>query len=112
MNLSFKQSLEAVKESVNEAIKETGLKVTNLSLEEYWRANLTITVPDELEQLTAKLATLLRNEGIEMRSLVFSWTLHGGWSKQRNGGQARITISADTGSDAPDIIPSLDRPVH
>lgn len=67
--MNFKESLPAVKESVNEAIKETGLKMTNLSLEEHWRANLTISVPNELEQLTAKLAALLRNEGIEMRKI-------------------------------------------
>ncbi len=101
--MNFKESLLAVKESVNEAIKETGLKVTNLSLEEHWRANLTITVPDELEQLTAKLAALLRNEGIEMRSLVFSWTLHAGWSKQRNEGQARITISAEPKTEGAEV---------
>ena len=110
--MNFKQSLNAVKNSVNEAIKETGLVVTSMSLEDQWRSSFTISVPKELEQLTAKLEELLRSEGVVMRSLVFSWTLHGGWSKDRKEGQARITISTDNDSATPEVTPSSGTPGH
>lgn len=90
--MNFKESIEAAKESLNEAIKETGLNVQSISFQDHWKSSLTLSVPKVLEELAIKLNQSLEEEGIILRSFSFSWSVNGGWNREPN---SRISINIE-----------------
>jgi len=103
--MKFKESIAAVKKSLNEAIKETGLTVQSISFQDHWKSSLSLSVPKELEELGALLDRSLENEGITLRSLSFSWTMNRGWNIDGTNAQVSIQIEPRAPEDSA-IFPS------
>ncbi len=94
--MNFKQAIDAVKECLNEAIKDTGLSVQSISFHDHWKSSLTLSVPKELENLAFKLNQSLEKEGIMLRSFSFSWHVNGGWNREPN---SIISINVESFAD-------------
>ena len=95
--MNFKESVEAVKKSLNEAIKETGLEAWGIDFDEWGRSSMALSIPKELEELADKLERCLLKEGIVLRNLTYSWSMDSKWTVGKNN--ARISMTVEPRAD-------------
>lgn len=95
--MNFKESIEAVKESLNEAIKETGLEAWGIDFDEWGSSSMALSIPKDLEGLADKLEQCLLKEGIVLRSLSYTWSMNSKWTVGKNN--ARISMAVEPRAD-------------
>lgn len=98
--MSIQKSINAVKDNLNETIKETGMKVQSLSFQDPWKMSLSLSVPEVLEALGEALSDSLEKEGIDLLTLSFVWRKNNGWQMGRNNAQVSIGIETQTSGTA------------